>query len=657
MTSHTETQFNFINQVNTTFNNIDKLINQLNVEIESDKYFSKEKNLNIVKSTDYSCMQCNNQVAISWSQCKHRYCSECISQIINEHLTLRNEIPKCPECLVTINIQKISQRKFKSSYPEKYKLKITFKEYTNMEKLIHGYIRKQHYIIPNSLTLLIFDFYYLNYVKPVKCDKCISLKRPISAYDIAACACCPYPPFAPFIEHMTLYEATKLNVNDEIDHRDHVGRFITATIIQKQGTNLKIHYNGWSSKWDVWSDFTVELYRFAKYKSISNRPAHRLLSLEKGSYIDINPRRRYYGWRYTEIRRFDIKSGQVQVVYNIDNIDNKSYLYWMHLDNQSEIAPFTTMCKNDISIQKDCDKCVLVLDFNKLCHKQKVCIKCNEFHPLDCVIFWPKCKHVLCITCLMKYAKDSLMQNKIPVCPVVDCHNDIAQTEHEMNGHNITFLYNSLQTQDTIDLSQYMLYNRRLKLLLYRKDRFECSICNKWHKNDDMFIKKNTKNTKNKRLFYYKPCQHKYGNKCYRYLMHSTNCGHSDCLQCLAKCEICQTFDENKYLIVWTKCGHKYHKHCAQKYINEWISKQQSILNILSNQYVSNNNMIPLCIDKNCDEFLDVHYAELLGATQYQCTILYELRKKSILIDSKDIEIRLREYEPGFSDFDLSESS
>merc|ERR1712129_514107 len=143
-----------------------------------------------------------------------------------------------------------------------------------------------------------------------------------------------------FQSHMSLKEASRLTIHDKIDHRDQVGRFVYATVSEKQGPNLKIHYDGWSRKWDTWSDFHKEIHRFAKAGSISKRPAHRFNELKKSDYVDINPSQRHPGWKCGEIRRLDQKSGQVQVVYECAE---KNYLYWAHLDNKSEIAEFPTM--------------------------------------------------------------------------------------------------------------------------------------------------------------------------------------------------------------------------------------------------------------------------------------------------------------------------
>eukprot|EP01084_Bolivina_argentea_P240172 403559_1 len=144
-----------------------------------------------------------------------------------------------------------------------------------------------------------------------------------------------------FVPHLTISEAKQLQVHDKLDHRDRVGRFVYGTVVDIQGTNIKIHYDGWSRKWDTWSDYSNALTRFANPGSISNRPAHRFMQLKKGDYVDINPSGRHPGWKVAEIRRLDHKSGQVQVVY--ESLD-KNYLYWTHLDNHQEIAEFRTKC-------------------------------------------------------------------------------------------------------------------------------------------------------------------------------------------------------------------------------------------------------------------------------------------------------------------------
>eukprot|EP01084_Bolivina_argentea_P219738 372599_1 len=141
-----------------------------------------------------------------------------------------------------------------------------------------------------------------------------------------------------FQSHMSLEEANRLRINDKIDHRNQVGRFVSATLSEKQGTNVRIHYDALGCDSDSWSDFNLEIHRFAVAGSISKRAAHRFSSLSKGDYVDINPRG-HPGWKCGEIRKLDETSGQVQVEY--ESLDN-NYLYWAHLDDFNEIAEFTS---------------------------------------------------------------------------------------------------------------------------------------------------------------------------------------------------------------------------------------------------------------------------------------------------------------------------
>ena len=62
-------------------------------------------------------------------------------------------------------------------------------------------------------------------------------------------------------------------------------------------------------------------------------------------YIDINPVHRHPGWRFGQIRRVDKYSGQVQVVYKEGGSE---YLYWVHLNNPEEAAPFMSKAEETL---------------------------------------------------------------------------------------------------------------------------------------------------------------------------------------------------------------------------------------------------------------------------------------------------------------------
>eukprot|EP01084_Bolivina_argentea_P031352 58024_1 len=47
-----------------------------------------------------------------------------------------------------------------------------------------------------------------------------------------------------FTQYMSVSELENLQINNKIDHRNTAGKFIGATIIDKNGMKLKIHYEG-----------------------------------------------------------------------------------------------------------------------------------------------------------------------------------------------------------------------------------------------------------------------------------------------------------------------------------------------------------------------------------------------------------------------------
>eukprot|EP01084_Bolivina_argentea_P124863 221259_1 len=144
-----------------------------------------------------------------------------------------------------------------------------------------------------------------------------------------------------YVQHMSIEQASKLTINDKIDHRDRVGRFLEALIVDMKGSMLKIRYAGFGD--EVWSDYKKELNKFATYKSISKRsellPNNRFL-------VDYKKHRRFYDilpaggkeWKLGEVIEFDRKSGQVKFFYYM-----KGYrMWWIHCDNEKELQPLNT---------------------------------------------------------------------------------------------------------------------------------------------------------------------------------------------------------------------------------------------------------------------------------------------------------------------------
>eukprot|EP01084_Bolivina_argentea_P167281 290354_1 len=61
----------------------------------------------------------------------------------------------------------------------------------------------------------------------------------------------------------------QLQIGQKIDHLNKSKKYCVATIIDKSDTRMKVHYDGWNSKGDEWSDYKHESHRYAKAGSIS----------------------------------------------------------------------------------------------------------------------------------------------------------------------------------------------------------------------------------------------------------------------------------------------------------------------------------------------------------------------------------------------------
>ena len=58
------------------------------------------------------------------------------------------------------------------------------------------------------------------------------------------------------IPFFTFKQLSCLKIGSGLDHRDYVGKFCHARIINKLHNKIKIHYHKFSKKYDIWDDFT-----------------------------------------------------------------------------------------------------------------------------------------------------------------------------------------------------------------------------------------------------------------------------------------------------------------------------------------------------------------------------------------------------------------
>ena len=157
---------------------------------------------------------------------------------------------------------------------------------------------------------------------------------------------------------MTMKQPFKLQTGDKIDHRDENGRFDVATIQRKKGTNLFLHYDGLSSKWDVWNDIHPDTHRFSKAKSISKRPAHRYKTLRKGDMIYFKPIYIFIVNGNGVEFRIHQHSGQIEVIYEHHG---RNHFYWSHLDHTDEIKDVSYKTQNQRCLKIMCLLTMLML--------------------------------------------------------------------------------------------------------------------------------------------------------------------------------------------------------------------------------------------------------------------------------------------------------
>ena len=193
-----------------------------------------------------------------------------------------------------------------------------------------------------------------------------------------------------FIPHMSIEEVNNLQINDKIDHRNKNGKFVKAIIINKIGSKCYIHYEGEDETHTITSDCIQRRRRFAKYGSISSRPAgSRLAHLSIESPVDINPLLAHPGWTCGTIQNMDDESGQVQVkVYNVNNLKS----YWTHLDNSDEIDIYGIKSNKSSTYQETERKTERVN--NNLNEKRKIIVKPKKKSEIenDGNIGWEKYK-------------------------------------------------------------------------------------------------------------------------------------------------------------------------------------------------------------------------------------------------------------------------
>eukprot|EP01084_Bolivina_argentea_P179006 309345_1 len=307
--------------------------------------------------------------------------------------------------------------------------------------------------------------------------------------------------FESFIAHMSLEEASQLSINDEIDHRDFVGRSISSIIVDKNESKLKIRYIGWDSKWDIWSDYKNELHKFAKHKSISTRTKHRLLSLKIGDYIDIKPvnnsNENMNVWTIGEVVEFDKQSGQINIVYII----NSNYKYqWSHLDNENEIQPLQTkqlllkppstheeIIKNNNNKKQSnnskyhCIYCTQWFKTNKLVRNHVISIHKDRKYP--CCY----CVAAFAYKSSLKYHTKQHTRNKKYKCELCysmfECSTTFADQYQLVRHQNTIHKINNISNYN---ISKTNKQSKKIKIENNYTNKYHCNYCKQSFKSNEL---------------------------------------------------------------------------------------------------------------------------------------------------------------------------
>lgn len=140
--------------------------------------------------------------------------------------------------------------------------------------------------------------------------------------------------------HLSLEDGASLDIGSIIDHRDESGRFVLAKVIDRRGSSLRIHYDGWGSKYDCWSNYKREIHRFARAGFVSRRKSVLTQYVFKDSPIKIKPRGISKKWLSGKIYLVDPRSGQVEVRGALKEP------YWVHIEDTEEVQ-FRPLSRSD----------------------------------------------------------------------------------------------------------------------------------------------------------------------------------------------------------------------------------------------------------------------------------------------------------------------
>ena len=172
-------------------------------KIKSQSKFQISDDVNTAPNK-FICIKCKLQNDINqrftWTKCHHEYCVKCASNIMNESLSLSNEIPRCiyPSCIQLLSNEHADSIKF--SLLSRYQIQLPIQHFDTNQFLIYGYTRENSQtldIIPSDIIFAISNYVTIIYYNKIDCyvcqgyGECISNCTRCNGYGTSSyCECC-----------------------------------------------------------------------------------------------------------------------------------------------------------------------------------------------------------------------------------------------------------------------------------------------------------------------------------------------------------------------------------------------------------------------------------------------------------------------------------